>query len=91
MNMATHVKFDAFGLKNVEDQKNTLFFNLNVDPRYFCATRFLSLVAPNQICHVFQKTMMMGTKFFFETIKMFSTKNPLIKKKSLLVRTLRCK
>lgn len=65
MNMATHVKFDAFGLKNVEDQKNTLFFNLNVDPRYFCGARFSNLAAPKQIMSCVSKDHDDGNQIFF--------------------------
>jgi hypothetical protein len=46
MNMPTHVKYNAFGLKNAKDQENTSFCNLDLDPRFICGGRFSSLVAP---------------------------------------------
>ncbi len=40
MNMATHVKFDAFGLKNAKDQVNTLKNKLDVTQDIFVELDF---------------------------------------------------
>jgi hypothetical protein len=75
MNMATHVKFDAFGLKNAKGSNQHLLKIYRCDPRYFCGARFSSLWPKTKLCHVFQKTMTMGTNCFLKQPKCFLLKH----------------
>ncbi len=75
MNMATHVKFDAFRLKNAKDQVNTFLKKLDVTQDIFVELDFQVCGPKPNYVMCFKRPWRWKPIFFFKQPKCFILKH----------------